>query len=159
MGAVVAMAAAMAVADTVDRQHRCLRGYRQYARLSQRWRVAQRASKLSSRRAGLTFGEALMRIHRIALPAVFAAGFALAPFSIAKAQYYYPPCAFPLAWPVCAAGAIVGTAANIATAPVWLLSGAPPPFYPGRYYAPGYYATPPGYYAPPPPAAYYYPPR
>jgi hypothetical protein len=94
-----------------------------------------------------------MRIRRIALLAAFAAGLATTPFSTAKAQYYYypPPCAFPLAWPVCAAGAIVGTAADIATAPIWLLSGAPPPFYPPRYYAPTYYAPPPPYY--------YYPPR
>jgi hypothetical protein len=93
-----------------------------------------------------------MRIRRIALLAAVAAGLAAAPFSIAKAQYYdYPPCAFPVAWPFCAAGVIVGTAANIATSPIWLLSGAPPPFYPPRYYAPGYYAPPPPYY--------YYPPR
>jgi len=94
-----------------------------------------------------------MRIRRVALLAAFAAGLAAAPFSIAKAQYYYyPACSpFPLAWPVCAAGAIVGTAADIATAPIWLLSGAPPPFYPPRYYAPAYYA--------PPPPPYYYPPR
>jgi len=97
-----------------------------------------------------------MRIRRIMVLAGFAAGLAAASFSTAQAQYYYPPCSpFPLTWPVCAAGAIVGTAANIATAPIWLLSGSPPPFYPPRYYAPGYYA--PGYYAPPPP--YYYPPR
>jgi hypothetical protein len=95
-----------------------------------------------------------MRIRRIALLAAFAAGLAAAPFSTATAQYYYyPACSpFPLAWPFCAAGVIVGTAANIATAPIWLLSGAPPPFYPPRYYAPGYYA-------PPPPPYYYYPPR
>jgi hypothetical protein len=93
-----------------------------------------------------------MRIRRIAFLAAFVAGFAAASFSTAKAQYYYPPCAFPLAWPFCAAGVIVGTAANVATAPIWLLSGSPPPFYPPRYYAPGYYA-------PPPPPYYYYPPR
>jgi hypothetical protein len=92
-----------------------------------------------------------MRIRRIAVLAALAAGLAVAPVSIANAQYYYPPCAFPLAWPVCAAGAIVGTAADIATAPIWLLAGAPPPFYPPRYYAPAYYP-------PPPPAYYYYPP-
>jgi hypothetical protein len=102
-----------------------------------------------------------MRIHRIALLAVLAAGLATASFSTAKAQAqyyyypYYPACSpFPLTWPLCAAGAIVGTAADIATAPIWLLSGSPPPFYPPRYYAPA-----PGYYAPPPPPNYYYPPR
>jgi hypothetical protein len=92
-----------------------------------------------------------MRIGRIALLTAFA--FAAVPLSGASAQYYYPPCSpFPLAWPFCAAGAIVGTAANVATAPFWLSAGAPPPFYPG----PRYYAPPP-YYPPPPP--YYYGPR
>jgi hypothetical protein len=91
-----------------------------------------------------------MRIGRIAL--LTALAFAAAPLSRATAQYYYPPCSpFPLAWPFCAAGAIVGTAANVATAPFWLPAGAPPPFYP----APRYY--PPAYYPPPPP--YYYGPR
>jgi hypothetical protein len=92
-----------------------------------------------------------MRIRRVALLAAFAAGLAAAPVSIAKAQYHYYPAysPFPLTWPVCAAGAIVGTAADIATAPIWLLSGAPPPFYPPRYYAPTYYAPPPPYYYPP----------
>lgn len=96
-----------------------------------------------------------MRIRRFAFPAALVIGLATAPFSTATAQYYYAPCSpFPLAWPFCAAGAIVGTAANVATAPFWLLSGAPPPFYPA---APRYYAPAPGYYAPPPP--YYYGPR
>jgi hypothetical protein len=84
-----------------------------------------------------------MRIGRIAL---------LTALAFAAAPYYSPPCSpFPLAWPFCAAGAIVGTAANVATAPFWLPAGAPPPFYP----APRYY--PPAYYPPPPP--YYYGPR
>lgn len=96
-----------------------------------------------------------MRIRRLAFPAAFAAGLAIAPLSTAKAQaYYYPACSpFPLAWPFCAAGAIVGTAANVATAPFWLAARAPPPFYPA---APRYYLPAPGYYAPPP---YYYGPR
>jgi hypothetical protein len=68
----------------------------------------------------------------------------------ASAQYYAPCSPFPLAWPFCAAGAIVGTAANIATAPFWLPAGAPPPFYPARPYY---------YYPPPPPPPYYYAPR
>lgn len=95
-----------------------------------------------------------MRIRRIVLLAGFVAGVATTPFSTAKAQaYYYPPCSpFPLAWPFCAAGAVVGVAADIVTSPVWLLSGAPPPFYPPRYSAPAYYA-------PPPPPPYYYGPR
>jgi uncharacterized membrane protein YbhN (UPF0104 family) len=94
-----------------------------------------------------------MRIRRIAILAAFAAGFVAAPLSAPRAQYYYPPCAFPLAWPFCAAGAIVGTAATIVTAPFWLLSGAPPPYYgyyypPPRYYGPAYYPPPPYYYGP-----------
>ena len=95
-----------------------------------------------------------MRIRRFAFPAALVIGLATASYSTASAQYYYPPCSpFPLAWPFCAAGAIVGTAANIATAPFWLLSGAPPPYsYPvPRYYGPPYY--------PPPPPPYYYGPR
>jgi hypothetical protein len=56
----------------------------------------------------------------------------------------YPACSspFPLFWPFCVAGAVVGTAAMIVTAPVRLLTGMPP-----YYYVPGYYA-PPYYYGP-----------
>jgi len=56
----------------------------------------------------------------------------------------YPACSspFPLFWPFCVVGAVVGTAAMIVTAPVRALTGAPP-----YYYAPGYYA-PPYYYGP-----------
>jgi hypothetical protein len=94
-----------------------------------------------------------MRIRRFAILAALVAGLSSGLCSAATAQYYYPPCSpFPLAWPFCAAGAIVGTAANIATSPFWLLSGAPPPFYPARYYGPAYYP-------PPPPLPYYYGPR
>jgi hypothetical protein len=96
-----------------------------------------------------------MLIRRIALLAAVAIGFATAPLSGASAQYYAPCSPFPLAWPFCAAGAIVGTAANVVTAPIWLSAGAPPPFFSGYYPAPRYY--PPPYYPPPPP--YYYGPR
>jgi hypothetical protein len=41
---------------------------------------------------------------------------------------------FPLFWPFCVAGAVVGTAAMIVTAPVRALTGAPP-----CYFAPPYY--------------------
>src|SRR5438045_8518980 len=60
-----------------------------------------------------------MRFQRIAIPAVLAAGLAALPVSAAKAQPYYPyPChPFPLFWPLCAVGAIVGTAGAIVTAP------------------------------------------
>ena len=86
-----------------------------------------------------------MRIPRTAFPALFAAALAVLPLSAAKAQYYYPYCnPFPLSWPFCVAGAAVGTAAAIATAPFYAVGGAP-------YYYYGY----PYYYRP----AYYYPAR
>jgi hypothetical protein len=89
-----------------------------------------------------------MRIRRIAISAAFAAGLATLPLSTAEAQYY-PPCPpFPLFWPFCVAGAVVGTAAIIVTAPLRVLAGAPP-F--------GYYPPPPYYYPPPPPPGYYAP--
>ena len=47
----------------------------------------------------------------------------------------YPPCSpFPLSWPFCVAGAVVGTAVMIVTAPVLALTGAPPSSYPPPYY-------------------------
>ena len=88
-----------------------------------------------------------MRIRQITISAAFAAGLAALPLSTAKAQYYYPPCSpFPLIWPFCVVGAVVGTAAIIVTAPVRALTGAPPYYY--GYYGQPYY-PPPGYYAPP----------
>ena len=74
-----------------------------------------------------------MRLRRIAIWAAFAAGLAVLPFSAAKAQYYYPCNPFPLTWPFCIAGAAVGTAAAIVTAPVAALS------YPYGYYGYPYY--------------------
>jgi hypothetical protein len=99
-----------------------------------------------------------MRIRRITISVAFAAGLAALPLSTAEAQYY-PPCSpFPLFWPFCAVGVVVGTAAMIVTAPVRALTGAPPYYY-GGYYGPPYYPPPayygPGYSAPP----YYYGPR
>jgi hypothetical protein len=93
-----------------------------------------------------------MHIQRVAISAVFAAAIAALPLAAAKAQYYGPPCnPFPLTWPFCIAGAVVGTAATIATAPFRAVAGGPyygyygRPYYPPPpYYAPGYY--PPGYY-------------
>jgi len=83
------------------------------------------------------------------MPAVFAAGLAALPLTPAKAQYYGPPCTpFPLTWPICVAGAVVGTAAAVVSAP---FRAAAYPYY--GYYPPRYYAPPP-YYPPP-----YYPPR
>jgi hypothetical protein len=95
-----------------------------------------------------------MRFRRIAVSTVFAAGLGVLPLAAAEAQYYppsYPPCSpFPLFWPFCVVGAVVGTAATIVTAPFVALTA--PPYYYGYYGRPYY---PPGYYAPP----YYYGPR
>lgn len=76
-----------------------------------------------------------MTIRPILTAGLLAAGIAAAPFGAANAQYCS---SFPLEWPFCIAGAAVGTAATIATAP-----------FRGPYYY--YYGSP--YYGP----AYYYP--
>jgi hypothetical protein len=96
-----------------------------------------------------------MRIRRIAVAAAVAAGLAALSLATAKAQpyspQYYPPCSpFPLFWPFCVAGAIVGTAAMIVTAPFVALTA--PPYYYDHYGRP--YYPPPPYYAP----RYYLPP-
>ena len=89
-----------------------------------------------------------MHLKRIAMPALLAAGLALHPLAAAQAQAYYPPpCSpFPLFWPFCIVGAVVGTAATIVTAPFWAIAG--PPYPPPYYSAP--YPPPPGYRQPPP---------
>jgi len=88
-----------------------------------------------------------MHFRQIAVATAFAAGLAAVPVATAKAQYYYPPCSpFPLFWPFCIAGAIVGTAATIVSAPFVALT-APPyyyGYYPRPYYGPPSY-SPPGY--------------
>jgi hypothetical protein len=76
---------------------------------------------------------------RIAISAVFAAVLAALPLSAAKAQAYCNP--FPLSWPFCIAGAAVSTAATIATAPFYAVTGGPyyygnPYYYPAGYYYP-----------------------
>jgi hypothetical protein len=81
---------------------------------------------------------------RIAISALFAATLAALPLSAAKAQYYYPCNPFPLSWPFCIAGAAVGAAATIATAPFRAAAG-----YPYYYYGQSYYYR----------SGYYYPPR
>jgi hypothetical protein len=95
-----------------------------------------------------------MRFRQIVVLTAFAAGLAAVPVATAKAQYYYPPCSpFPLFWPFCVAGAIVGTAATIVAAPFVALTA--PPYYYGYYGQP--YYTPPPYYPPgysPPPYNY-----
>jgi hypothetical protein len=79
-----------------------------------------------------------MRIQTIITSAVLAAGLAL-PLSVAQAQYYSDCNPFPLSWPFCIAGAAVGTAAAIATAPFRVIAGGPY-YYPAPYYyAPAYY--------------------
>jgi hypothetical protein len=87
---------------------------------------------------------------------ILALSLALTPVT-AVAQYYGPCSPNPLAWPFCAAGAIVVGATAIVAAPFVILSGGP-------HYAYGY---PPPYYPPPvqyvptpmaPPALEYHPP-
>ena len=106
-----------------------------------------------------------MRIRRITISVAFAAGLATLPLSPAEAQsnpsqsnppqyypsQYYPPCSpFPLEWPFCVAGAVLDTVATIVTAPIRLLTGAPPfGYYGPPYYPPPPYPPPPGYYPPP----------
>jgi len=95
-----------------------------------------------------------MRIRRIAVSAALTAVLVALPLATAKAQYY-PPCSpFPLFWPFCLAGAVLGTTATIVAAPFVALT-VPPyyygyygrPYYPPPYYTPGYYA-PQNYYGP-----------
>ena len=96
-----------------------------------------------------------MKIRRLAISAAVAAGVAALPLASATAQqpyppppppppyYAYPACSpFPLAWPFCVAGAVVGLAAAIVTAPFAALAGVPPAW--------AYYRPPPFYYPPPP---------
>ena len=83
-----------------------------------------------------------MHTRRVALAALLAAGVAALPLSASHEQYYYPCDPFPRSWPFFIAGAAVGTAAAIATAP----------FRGPYYYGPPYYYYGPAYY-------YYYPPR
>lgn len=82
---------------------------------------------------------------RIATAALFSAGLALVPLSGAKAD-----CSFPLAWPFCIAGAAVGTAATIASVPLYAVGG--PYYYGYPYYYGSYYYGYPYYYG----AGYYY---
>ncbi len=67
-----------------------------------------------------------MLFPRLAISAALAASVAALPCATANAQYYYPCNPFPLTWPFCIAGAAVGTAAAIATAPFRAAAG---PYY------------------------------
>lgn len=78
-----------------------------------------------------------MRLQRIAFSIALAGAFAALPLLPA------------LFWPFCAAGAVVGAAATVVTAPVRAVTGWP--YYYGRPYYP-----PPPYYGPQP---YAYPPN
>jgi len=93
-----------------------------------------------------------MRIPRITISVAFAAGLATLPLSAAKAQYYPPYSPPPLSWPICAVGAVVVSATAIFSAPLRVLTGAPPFYYvcygPSPYYPPPAYPAP-GYYAQP----------
>src|SRR5262249_45930768 len=90
-----------------------------------------------------------MNFRRTAISATIAVGMAVIPLSTARSQPYY---ASPLAWPFIAAGAILGTAALIVTAPFRLACvgcyARPYPSLAGPAYFP-YYAAPPAYCAPP----------
>jgi hypothetical protein len=81
-----------------------------------------------------------MRFSRTALAVAFVAGLIALPLSGARAQYY-PWCnPFPLTWPFCVAGAAVGAAATIATAPFRVVAGPPYYYYGYPYYYRGYYS-------------------
>jgi hypothetical protein len=86
---------------------------------------------------------------RIPIAALSAAGLAALPLSAANAQYCS---SFPLSWPFCIAGAAVNTAATIATAPFYALSGRPYYYYNGTPYY--YYNRAPASYRPTPRAPY-----
>ena len=115
-----------------------------------------------------------MRAPALALGLVAAAALVATPVSSASARGWHRGHGGPgLLFPLAIAGAVVGTAAAIATAPVRALGdaaaapvyAAPAPVYaaPPAYYAapaapPAYYPPPPQAYYPPPAAAYYPPP-
>lgn len=93
-----------------------------------------------------------MRLNRIAISAVMAAGLVTASSSVGRAQTPY--FAFPPAWPIIALGAIIGDVATaVAPDPALAPINYGPPYYylgppPGSYvyYARAYY--PPGYHPP-----------
>lgn len=99
-----------------------------------------------------------MRFAREMLGGIAAVALVVAPLSSAQAGWHrHHGC-----WFVgCVVGAVVGTAAAVATAPIALAADAvaPRPYPPPGYYRPpppGYYG-PRGYYPPPPPGGYYGP--
>lgn len=117
------------------------------------------ASRRSAINLWLFFQPEFTMNKRTAISVVLAAALAVAPFSAARAQTYYVN---PLFWPFLAAGAILGTAALIVTAPIRVVcSDCLPP--PQAYYP--FYIGPPtpaysqqapvGYAAPAPQPATY----
>jgi len=110
-----------------------------------------------------------MRVPALALGLVAAAAMTAAPASAHDHWGHRGHGGPGLLFPLAIAGAVVGTAAAIATAPVRALAeAAAPPVYapaPAYYAPPAYYPPPQAYYPPlqayyPPPGyAYAYPPR
>ncbi len=96
-----------------------------------------------------------MRVDKVLLGGAMAAALALAPMTPASAHgwHHHHGCWFVS----CVVGAVVGTAAAVATAPFAIVAGATEP----RYYGPPpqYYGPPPAYYGPPPPRYYAPPPQ
>ena len=90
-----------------------------------------------------------MTRNQLAFAGLLAAAVVTAPLASASAHGHHQH-DFPLFWPFAVAGAVVGTAAAIATAPIGAIT-APPAY----YAAPAYGPAPAPYYAPPAP---YYPP-
>lgn len=90
-----------------------------------------------------------MKGKQTMIAAGLVAALAAVPLSSASAHRHHH--GFPLFLPFVAAGAVLGAAATIATAPIAAVT-APPAYYapppPPAYYPPSpvYYAPPPGYY-------------
>ena len=101
-----------------------------------------------------------MRYGRLAAVGLLVASVIVLPISEASARCWHNGWGWRcgpglLALPFIAAGAVVGGAVAVATAPVRAIVGPPyyyaPPPPPPAYYAPPVYYAPPGYYYGPPP--------
>lgn len=95
-----------------------------------------------------------MRVTRTLTGGFVAAALVVAPLSTAQAGWHRHHGGGGCWFIGCVVGAVVGTAAVVATAPFALAADAVAP--PRPYYPPG---PPPGYYRPPPPPYGYYPQR